>query len=90
MTRIRHIQIDGKLYLWRNILQLRREQKKTFARWKRPAFFELKADRRPEADRTASGRYREPSLFSGMSWPLSPDRPYQWASGTLAAAACCQ
>ena len=67
MTRMKHIEIDGKRYLWRDVLQLRREQKKALARVQQPALFELKDDRRPEADRTAAGRYREPSLFSGLS-----------------------
>jgi hypothetical protein len=29
---MKHIEIDGKRYLWRDVLQLRREQKKAFAR----------------------------------------------------------
>jgi hypothetical protein len=67
MSRLRLIELDGKTYLWRDVLQLRREQKKAFARDRQPALFELKDDRRPEAERTASDRYREPSLFSGFS-----------------------
>jgi hypothetical protein len=67
MSRLRHIEIDGKRYLWRDIRQLRREQKKAVARAMQPTLFELKDDRRPEADRTAAGRYREPSLFSDFS-----------------------
>jgi len=45
-------------------LELRRAQKKAQARAQQPPLFELKADRRPVADRTAADRYREPSLFS--------------------------
>ena len=67
MASFRFIEIDGKRYLWRDLLQLRREQKKAFAQAQQPALFELKDDRRPEADRSASGRYREPLLFSAMS-----------------------
>ncbi|HLJ45467.1 MAG TPA: hypothetical protein VKU01_05645 [Bryobacteraceae bacterium] len=66
MTRLRYIEIDGKRHLWRDILQLRREQKKAFAHAQQPTLFAVKEDRRPEADRTAAGRYREPSLFSGF------------------------
>ena len=58
------IEIDGKRYAWRDILQLRREQKRAQARGEQPTLFELKEDCRPVADRTAAGRYREPSLFS--------------------------
>lgn len=64
MARLQFIEIDGKRYLWREVLQLRREQKKAHAQAQQPALFELKDDRRPVADRTASDRYREPSLFN--------------------------
>lgn len=60
----RFIEIDGKRFLWRDILQLLREQKKAHAKAQQPALFELKDDRRPLAERTAAGRYLEPSLFS--------------------------
>jgi hypothetical protein len=64
MARLQHIQIDGKRYLWREVLQLRREQKQAHARAQQPVLFELKEDCRPVAERTVEGRYREPSLFS--------------------------
>lgn len=32
MTRFRYIEIDGKRYLWRDIQQLRRDQKKAHTR----------------------------------------------------------
>lgn len=65
MSALRFIEIDAKRYLWREVLQLRREQRKAHARAEQPVLFELKDDRRPVADRTAAGRYQEPSLFSG-------------------------
>ena len=64
MARLSFIEIDGKRYPWRDILQLRREQKKAYQRFEQPALFELRDDCRPAAERTAAGRYREPSLFS--------------------------
>jgi len=64
MSRCRFIEIDGKRYLWRDILQLRRQQKKAFAQAEQPALFELKDDRRPATERTPAKRYVEPSLFS--------------------------
>jgi hypothetical protein len=64
MASYRFIDINGKRYLWRELLQLRREQKKAQARVEQPVLFELKDDSRPETQRTASGRFREPSLFS--------------------------
>jgi hypothetical protein len=64
MTRLKYIEIDGKRHLWRDLLQLRREQRKAHARAQQPTLFELKEDRRPITQRTAVGRYQEPSLFS--------------------------
>ena len=60
----RFIEIDGKRLLWRDLLKLRREQKQASAKAAQPALFALKDDRRPPAERTAAGRYSEPSLFS--------------------------
>jgi len=64
MTGLKFIEIEGKRYLWRELLQLRREQRRAYAQARQFALFELKEDRRPVAARTAEGRYREPSLFS--------------------------
>jgi hypothetical protein len=64
MARLTFIEIDGKRYLWRDLLRLRREQKKDHALARQTALFELKEDRRPAAERTAARRYEEPSLFS--------------------------
>jgi hypothetical protein len=64
MTSLRFIDIDGRRYLWRDVLQLRRERKHAHARRQQLTLFELKEDCRPVAERTVAGRYREPSLFS--------------------------
>jgi len=64
MSAVRFIEIDGRRYLWRDVLRLRREQRKALAQTQQPALFQLKEDRRPVSDRTAAGQYREPSLFS--------------------------
>jgi hypothetical protein len=58
----RFIVIDGKRYLWKEILQLRREQRKA-ARQPHPTLFDLKEDSRPASQRTADGRFTEPTLF---------------------------
>ena len=58
------IDIDGKRFVWRELLQRRREQLAAAARVEQPALFELKQDCRPPSERTAAGRYSEPSLFS--------------------------
>jgi hypothetical protein len=58
------IEIDGKRFVWRDILQRRREQRMAASKIEQPALFEIKEDCRPVSERTASGRYREPSLFA--------------------------
>lgn len=60
------ILIDGRAYSWRQIAELRRKQLET---WKatqpqQPALFELKDDSSPAAERTATVRYNEPTLFA--------------------------
>ena len=66
MTAPRTIMIDGKRHLWRDILKLRREQVRAAAKAVQPALFELIEDRRPPAERTAAGRYLEPTLFVAL------------------------
>jgi len=56
------IVIDGKRHLWRDILKLRREQRKA-ARQHQLTLFELKDDSRPATQRSADGRFTEPTLF---------------------------
>ncbi len=57
------IDIDGRRYLWRDIIQLRRAQKAAFRRAEQPALFDMKLDQCPETQRSAAGRYLEPGLF---------------------------
>ena len=78
MTSPRFILIDGKRHLWRDIVRLRREQLRAHANAKQPALFEPIDDFRPPAERTAAGRYLEPSLFECIrrtscdnGWPRS-------------------
>ena len=59
---MRYIEIEGKRYPWKDILKLRREQRKV-ARQAQPVLFELKDDQRPKSQSTASSRYEEPTLF---------------------------
>ncbi len=66
MKRPDTIMIEGRTFSWRSILELRRQQIEAWkaARPQQSALFELKVDRRPAAERTTDGRYREPSLLS--------------------------
>jgi hypothetical protein len=60
----RFIDIDGKRYLWRDLVRLRQEQREAARRAEQPPLFELRDDSRPPPERTAAGRYLEPSLFA--------------------------
>ncbi len=64
MTSHRFIVIDGTRHLWRDLVKLRREQRQASANAAQPALFPLIDDRRPPAERTAAGRYQEPTLFA--------------------------
>ena len=66
MTAPKFIEIDGKRHLWRDIVKFRQEQLRAGAEAapSQPPLFELHEDFRPLAERTASARYLEPSLFS--------------------------
>lgn len=67
MTKPDILIVDGHAFSWQRLCDLRRQQleawKKSEAR--QPALFE-QTDYRPRADRTAAGRYLEPSLLHSM------------------------
>jgi hypothetical protein len=70
MSRAPFIVIDGKLYRWKDILELRRAQLAAAgaAQASQLALFAtLHDDRRPPYERTASGRYLQPCLFTELS-----------------------
>jgi hypothetical protein len=58
--------LDGRAHSWQAICELRRQQLEMWwaAQPRQMALFELKDDTRPIAERTAAGRYEEPSLLS--------------------------
>ncbi len=64
MTHPIFIDIGGKRFVWRELVQQRRAQCQAAAKTVQPALFELKDDTRPTTERTAAGRYLEPSLFN--------------------------
>ena len=61
---MRFVEINGKRYAWKDILQKRREQLQQ-SRQPQPTLFDLKEDVRPTSQRSADGRYAEPTLFDG-------------------------
>jgi hypothetical protein len=58
----RFIEIDGRRYLWRDLVALRRAQATPPAQ--QSALFALREDHRPVGERDTAERYREPSLFT--------------------------
>jgi hypothetical protein len=58
----RFIDIDGRRYLWRDLVALRRAQATPAEQ--QPTLFTLREDHRPAGERNAAERYREPSLFT--------------------------
>jgi len=61
MARPRYLEIDGRLYLWRDLVQRYRAQCAKAP--EQPTLFPLREDRRPLGERNAAERYRAPSLF---------------------------
>jgi len=57
--------LDGRAYSWRKLCQLRRAQLEAIrqVRGRQDALFDLKDDCRPVSQRTAAGRYSEPTLL---------------------------
>ena len=60
----RFIEIDGRRYLWRDLVALRRAQATPAA--EQPALFPLREDHRPAGERNAAERYSEPNLFTAL------------------------
>ncbi len=69
----RFIEIDGRRYLWRDLIEARRAQ--TAPQVPQPTQFELREDHRPAGERTAVERYREPSLFTVLDAPARQGLP---------------
>ncbi len=63
-TRPTTIVIDGKRYVWKDILQRRREQCTAMAEAQQLVLFDPVDDARPAKERTATSRFLEPSLFT--------------------------
>jgi hypothetical protein len=71
LSRPATIEIDGRRYLWREIIERRRRQIAAHdaAHPRQLVLFDLKDDTRPATQRTAAGRYAEPTLFAALDRP---------------------
>jgi len=58
--------VDGHAFSWQRLCKLRRQQLEAIqaAQPRQLALFELKDDCRPATERTAAGRYAEPTFFA--------------------------
>jgi hypothetical protein len=61
--------IEGRAHSWRQLSELRRQQLEAWqaAQPRQLALFELREDRRPPTERTADGRYREPTFWAPIA-----------------------
>jgi hypothetical protein len=61
--------VDGHALSWRRLCALRRQQIETWRvdATRQAALFELRHDCRPRPERTAAGRYREPSFLDRLA-----------------------
>jgi hypothetical protein len=60
---VKYFILDGKKYLWSELVKMRREQLKAARQAAQLALFVLQDDSRPKSQRTAAGRLKEPMLF---------------------------
>jgi hypothetical protein len=69
MAKLDILIVDGHAYSWQRLCELRRQQLEawTAARGEQPALFELQDDFRPAAERSAAGRYLEPTLLGFLA-----------------------
>lgn len=60
--------VDGRAYSWRRLCELRKAQLEAWrkAQAQQSALFALKEDSRPACERTASGRFAEPTLLDWL------------------------
>jgi len=62
MSLPRFVEIDGRRFLWCDLVALRQAQ--ATLKPTQPTLFELRDDHRSIGERNAAERYREPSLFT--------------------------
>jgi hypothetical protein len=60
---VKYFTLDGKRYLWSEIVKMRRDQLKAARHAAQLALFTPQDDSRPKSQQTAAGRLEEPTLF---------------------------
>lgn len=65
MARIRFVELDGKKYAWKAVVEEYRQQAKAAKTPEQPMLFEsLHLDHKPLGERTAAERFEQPNLFT--------------------------
>ena len=66
MAKPETIVVDGHGFNWQRLCELRRQQLEAWRaeQGRQLTLFELREDFRPSAERTASGRYEQPTMLS--------------------------
>lgn len=60
--------VDGRAYSWRRLRELRKAQLEAWraAQAQQPALFALRDDSRPPCERSAAGRFAQPTLLDWL------------------------
>lgn len=68
MSKPETLVVDGHGFSWQRLCELRRQQLEAWRaeQARQLALFEMHEDHRPIAERSASGRYQEPTLLALM------------------------
>ena len=68
MSKPETLVVDGHGFNWQRICELRRQQLEAWRaeRARQLTLFEMHEDRRPKAERTANGRYEQPTMLALM------------------------
>ena len=68
MSKPETLVVDGHGFNWQRLCELRRQQLEAWRaeQARQLTLFEMQEDSRPHAERTASGRYEEPTLLGWM------------------------
>lgn len=69
MAKPAYIEVNGKRYPWRDLVELRRQQLAAEAKAVQPPLFDLREDRKPATEATATLRYLEPTLLALLDAP---------------------
>lgn len=80
LPRPAYLDLNGTRYLWRDLIELRRNQLAAARRLEQPSLFELVEDREPACEGIAALRCRKPSLLSLINAPKPVNPGPDWGN----------